>query len=182
MYIESVKLKNFRNYEEIEVKLKVNNQEFNRIKSIIKKGDTPILTCNLIDNYYIPTHRDFCNEWFRIRNENNKYILTYKKKIIDNCCEEYEVLIDNFNNFEIILKNLDFKMKGSIVKEREKIMYKDKYEFSFDNVSGIGTFVEVEVKKIDYDNITEIKELMKLLESLKIDLKSIENKRYFDYL
>ena len=92
------------------------------------------------------------------------------------------MLIDNFNNFEIILKNLDFKMKGSIVKEREKIMYKDKYEFSFDNVSGIGTFVEVEVKKIDYDNITEIKELMKLLESLKIDLKSIENKRYFDYL
>ena len=105
-----------------------------------------------------------------------------KKKIINNCCEEYEVLIDNSTNFETILKNLGFKMKGSIIKNREKIMYKDKYEFSFDNVQNIGSFVEVEVKKIEKDNITEIKELMKVLENLKIDLNSIENKRYFDYL
>lgn len=167
---------------EIEVKLKVSMQEFNRIKNIIKKDDSSISKCNITDYYYVPTYKEFNNEWLRIRNENNKYILTYKKKIINNCCEEFEVLINNFSNFETILKSLDFKMKGSIIKTREKIIYNDKYEFSFDNVENIGDFIEVEVKKIESDNVTEIKTLMKLLENLKIDLNSIESKRYFDYL
>ena len=70
-------LNNLNNLE-IEVKLKVSMQEFNRIKNIIKKDDSSIFKCNMIDHYYVPTYKEFNNEWFRIRNENNKYILTYK--------------------------------------------------------------------------------------------------------
>ena len=40
-----------------------------------------------------------------------------------------EVLIENVNSFETILKCLDFQNKGIITKTREKIMYNDKYEF-----------------------------------------------------
>lgn len=119
---------NYNNLEnlEIEVKIKSTKEEQERVKNIIKEQNDAVI-CHLIDNYYIPTYRDFNYEWLRIRNDNNKYILTYKKKVINNCCEEYEVLIDNFNNFETILKNLNFKIKGTITKIREKIMYKGKY-------------------------------------------------------
>ena len=46
----------------------------------------------------------------------------------------------------------------------------------------MGNFVEIEVKKIAKDNESEIKELIELLKSLKIDINLIESKRYFDYL
>ena len=167
---------------EIEVKLKVNISEFNRIKGIIKNQNSNITKIKQIDKYYIPKYRNFNYEWLRVRNEENKCILTYKKKIINNCCKEYEVLIDNVNSFETILKCLDFQNKGTITKTREKIMYNDKYEFSFDNVDNMGNFVEIEVKKIAKDNESEIKELIELLKSLKIDINLIESKRYFDYL
>ena len=55
---------------EIEVKLKVNISDFNRIITKIKQ----------IDKYYIPKYRNFNYEWLRVRNEENKCILTYKKK------------------------------------------------------------------------------------------------------
>lgn len=167
---------------EIEVKLKVNNSELSRIKKLIEKQNNVSIKCKDIDNYYIPTYRKFNYEWLRVRNEDNKYILTYKKKVINNCCEEYEVLIDNYNNFDIILNNLGFNKVGTIIKSRTKIMYKDKYEFAFDEVENVGTFVEIEVKKLEYDNETEIKELIKVLKELNIDLKQIDSKRYFDYL
>ena len=38
------------------------------------------------------------------------------------------------------------------------------------------------VIKIAKDNESEIKELIELLKSLKIDINLIESKRYFDYL
>ena len=89
---------------EIEVKLKVNISDFNRIKCIIKNQNSNITKIKQIDKYYIPKYRNFNYEWLRVRNEENKCILTYKKKIINNCCKEYEVLIDNVNSFETILK------------------------------------------------------------------------------
>ena len=167
---------------EIEVKLKVNISDFNRIKGIIKNQNSNITKIKQIDKYYIPKYRNFNYKQNRDRNEENKCILTYKKKKINNCCKEYEVLIDNVNSFETILKCLDFQNKGIITKTREKIMYNDKYEFSFDNVDNMGNFVEIEVKKIAKDNESEIKELIELLKSLKIDINLIESKRYFDYL
>ena len=148
----------------------------------LKNQNSNITKIKQIDKYYIPKYRNFNYEWLRVRNEENKCILTYKKKIINNCCKEYEVLIDNVNSFETILKCLDFQNKGIITKTREKIMYNDKYEFSFDNVDNMGNFVEIEVKKIAKDNESEIKELIELLKSLKIDINLIESKRYFDYL
>ena len=53
---------------------------------------------------------------------------------------------------------------------------------SFDNVKGIGYFVEI--KNIsDCDDIkTKIKEIYELLGELNIDIKYIDTKRYFDYL
>lgn len=65
---------------EIEVKLKVNISDFNRIKGIIKNQNSNITKIKQIDKYYIPKYRNFNYEWLRVRNEENKCILTYKKK------------------------------------------------------------------------------------------------------
>ena len=61
-------------------------------------------------------------------------------------------------------------------------MYKEKYEFSLDKVEGIGLFLEVEVKKIEYKKEEEIKKLFLLLEELNIDINKITTKKYNEYL
>lgn len=177
-------LDNYTNIEpfEIEVKLKVDCKEFNRILSTLNQKGMQTAEVNQIDSYYIPTYKHFDNEWLRLRNEDGKNIITYKKKIEDKCCEELESIFDNGEIFEKILFNLDFKKKGVITKKRIKILYDNKYEFSFDTVENIGLFIEIEVKKIETDRLEEIQKLMSLLNELKRDLKQIDEKRYFDYL
>lgn len=167
---------------EIELKVRLNNNEYNRLFNEISKLGTSIKKVNHIDTYYMPNYRDFNNEWLRIRKEDNKYILTYKKKVIDKCCEEYESLFDNYKNLEEILKHLGFTEKGKITKERTKILYRNKYEFAFDKVDNIGNFLEIEVKKIDSDKLKEIKELFNLLNEFDIDLNQIEQRRYSDLI
>lgn len=166
---------------EIEVKLKVDLNEYNRLFKLIANNREQIEVYQK-DIYYVPTFKNFDNEWLRIRKENNKYILTYKKKINDKCCNEYESLFDNFNNLESIINNLGFVRKGIVEKKRIKIMYQDKYEFSFDYIDNVGYFVEIEVKKFTASQQEEIVNLKELLNDLNVDLNLINSKRYFDYL
>lgn len=177
----SCNLTNINNLE-IEVKFKVEKDEYNRLLNDLKNNSKQICNVYQIDKYYVPKYKKFSNEWLRIRNEEEKHILTYKKKINENCCEELELLFDNCDNFEKILFNLEFELSGTVSKNRRKILYKDKYEFSFDNVENIGLFIEIEVKKIENDKMEEIKKLMNLLEEFSIDTTSIIEKRYYDYL
>lgn len=121
------------------------------------------------------------DKWLRIRSEGNKTILNLK---IDNdfkYCEEYEVSIDNEINLKQIFKYLNFKKIAVVNKTRNKYLYKDKYEFSFDNVDDLGTFVEIEVKKYDLTPLEEYNNLIKLLYELNIDINLIDNKRYPEY-
>ena len=84
------------------------------------------------------------------------------------------------NKAKILYKNITTYTNSNYAKFLN--FHNDKYEFSFDNVDNMGNFVEIEVKKIAKDNESEIKELIELLKSLKIDINLIESKRYFDYL
>ena len=63
---------NSDNIDEIEVKLKVDNKEYERIKNIIEKNSEFKGIYNQIDNYYKLANVD--QEWLRIRKENGKYI------------------------------------------------------------------------------------------------------------
>ena len=130
----------------------------------------------------IGVFKDFNDEWLRIRNENGKNILSYKKRLEDNYREEIETIIDNYNNLHLILTNLGFKIKGRVTKNRIKILYKDKYEFSFDDVKNIGLFIEIEVKKIEYSVIEEINNLYKILNDFSLSIDLIDSKKYYDYL
>ena len=167
---------------ELGIKLKVDNTEYSRILSIIKSKANHIGKFKHYDIYFVPSFRNFEEEWLRLRNENGKYILSYKNLIEKNLCKEYETIIDDANNFEKILTNLNFKKIGIIDKERDKYLYKDKYEFLFDNVKNIGLFIEIKINKAIDNYEEEYLELIKILNKLNIDLNLIEYKRYFDYL
>ena len=131
--------------------------------------------------YYEPTLRKFDNEYLRIRKENNKYILNYKRNSDKNLCEEIETIVDNAENMNLILEHLDMIKIAEINKTRQKYLYRQKYEFSFDTVENVGNFVEIEVKDLtSYEE--EYNALFELLNKYNIDIKNISNKRYLDYL
>ena len=167
------------NTGEIEIKLKVDDKEYNRILNIIRKKSINKSKVDQIDTYYtLKTN----NEWLRIRNENGKYIFNYKKKIDNSHYEKYDVLIDNYSNLDKILIALGIEKKGTINKERESYIYKDKYEFSFDNVDSIGMFIEIEVIDKSNDIDKDFYELLNIMNELKIDLNMIDRKKYIDYI
>lgn len=170
------------NINEIEIKLKVDEKEYIRILNIIKKHSVNKTNVNQIDTYYTLTDRTFDQEWLRIRNENGKYIFNYKKKIDNSHYEKYDVLFDNINNLNKILSALGVKKLGTINKERTTYIYKDKYEFSFDNVKDIGTFIEIELINKSENFEKDLSDLINILEELKIDLNMIERKKYIDYI
>lgn len=171
-----------KNTNEIEIKLKVDKEEYTRILDIIKKHSTNKGNVNQIDTYYTLIDKEFNQEWLRVRNENGKYIFNYKKKIDNSHYEKYDVLIDNVNNLNIILNALGVKSIGTINKNRMIYIYKDKYEFSFDTIEDIGMFIEIELINKSDDFERDFCDLLKVLEDLKIDLNIVERKKYVDYL
>lgn len=170
------------NTNEIEIKLKVDKEEYTRILDIIKKHSTNKGNVNQIDTYYTLIDKEFNKEWLRVRNENGKYIFNYKKKIDNSHYEKYDVLIDNVNNLNIILNALGVKSIGTINKNRMIYIYKDKYEFSFDTIEDIGMFIEIELINKSDNFEKDFCDLLKVLEDLKIDLNIVERKKYIDYL
>lgn len=170
------------NINEIEIKLKVNEKEYNRILKLIENQSTSKKEINQIDTYYNLIDRNFNQEWLRIRNENGKYIFNYKKKVDNSHYEKYDVLIDNINNLNKILSALGVKQLGTINKTRSSYLYKDKYEFSFDIVKDIGMFIEIELINKSENFEKDICDLLNIMSYLKIDLNMVDSKKYIDYI
>lgn len=167
------------NNNEIEIKLKVDKSEHERILNLVKNTAKYKNTVKQIDTYYSLKDK---NSWLRTRNENGKCIFNLKKKINNSHYEKYDALIDNLNNLNKILQELNVNELGTIVKERTTYVYKNKYEFSFDNVESIGLFIEIEVIN-QIDNFEkDTYNLLNLMKELKIDLNMIERRKYIDYL
>jgi adenylate cyclase class IV len=167
------------NINEIEIKLNVNEKEYNRILNLIRKNSINKSKVDQIDTYYALNTN---NEWLRIRNEDGKYIFNYKKKIDNSHYEKYDVLIDNVNNLNVILNAVGLKSIGIINKNRIIHIYKDKYEFSFDTIKDIGMFIEIELINKSDDFEKDFCGLLSVIEELEIDLNMVEPRKYVDYL
>ena len=167
---------------EIEIKLKVDNNEYKRLFNLLKDKSNNIKEVIEKDIYFKTPIKKEYKEVLRIRKENDLYILSYKKENTDKTRDEFETIIDNYDNLEKILLNLGLEKKGVIEKKRIKILYKNKYEFAFDEVKDIGKFIEIEVKNIEYSHIEEINRLMDIINEFKIDINLITDKKYNEYL
>lgn len=167
------------NNNEIEIKLKVDRSEYERILNLLKNTAKYKNTVKQIDTYFSLKNN---NSWLRTRNENGKCIFNLKKKINNSHYEKYDVIIDNLSNLNKILQELNVKELGTINKERITYAYKNKYEFSFDNVENMGLFIEIEIIYQNENYEKDTYDLLNLMKELKIDLNMIERRKYIDYL
>jgi len=162
---------------EVEVKVKVDNPE--EVKRKVSSQGKLIKAIRQVDDYYIPSHRDFFNqkpqpvEWLRIRTNPDKVIFEYDKSMNKKAdgeqeyAEEYETEISNPDEFRKILDFLDFKKVITVDKQREYWMCGD-IEIALDDIKGLGYFVEAEAKG-NFNSTIEAKgECINFLEKLGI--------------
>ena len=174
---------------EIEIKIKLSEKEYkslNEILEVIAKYDKVTVQK---DEYYTPEYRDFTREkypfeWLSVRERGGKNILNYKHYYPEGAekhewCDEFEVTLDSSEKMKKIFKRLNIKSFAMINKTRYTYIYKDKYEIALDKVKDLGYFVEIEVKKLEWDYKTERKEIYRIAEEeLGLDLSNIELRGY----
>jgi predicted adenylyl cyclase CyaB len=177
---------------EVEIKVKIDN--FKEIKEKVEKLGKLIKSIKQIDDYYIPSHRDFFArkphpvEWLRVRTNPDKVVLEYTRSINPEddgsygYAEEYETEISDDKELRKILNFLDFKKVVTIEKDREYWMC-DKIEIALDRVADLGYFIEAEAKGDFKDELEAKKECKDFLESLGLkDVESTQIKKGYPEL
>ncbi len=140
------------NNKEIELKFIIDEQTKKEIIFDLNKVSTA-KTSRMIDTYYVPYFREFeingeTMECVRIREENGKAILTYKKIHRESdpvYCDEFETEVLSAEQTEKILFAIGFEIQMKIDKTRDSYSAFG-FEFDFDSVKGLGEFLEVELK------------------------------------
>jgi len=167
---------------EVEIKIEIDN--FKEIKAKVVNCGKLIKSIKQVDDYFIPSHRDFFaqkphpTEWLRIRTNPDKVIFEYDKSINkkengeQECAEEYETEISDVEEFRKILNFLDFKKVVTVDKQREYWDCGD-LEIALDKIEGLGNFIEVEAKG-NFESTADAKTAcLRFLEELGI--KNAEN-------
>ena len=130
---------------EVEVKIKTPHAEMK--KDLIESGAVFLGTEEQKDTYFNSPWRDFAktDEALRIRLVNGKGEVTYKGKKIDTVSKtrtEYNSSVDADAMKEILLA-LGYFVSGEVNKRRESYRWGD-FTIGFDDVEGLGEFIEVE--------------------------------------
>lgn len=136
---------------EIEIKVKVDN--VTPLIALVEKEGHYEGEVNQIDEYFTPAHKNYVsafpiNEWLRLRNEDGKFSINYKKYHRDDdgkslYCDEFETQVGAIDKIEKIFGALGIKSLVKVEKSRRQWAYKD-YEIAIDSVAGLGEFVEIE--------------------------------------
>jgi len=167
---------------EVEIKVKIDN--FKEIKEKVSKIGSLVKSIKQIDDYYVPSHRDFFAnipepiEHLRIRTNPDKVVFEYTRTINLRAggdydyAEEYETEIFNVEEFKKTLEFLDFKKVVTIEKDREYWICEN-IEVALDEVKDLGYFIEAEAKGDFKDSFEAKKACIEFLESL--DIKDVEN-------
>ena len=160
---------------EIEIKVRVEN-----VKPLImlmeKEGKYEGETRQL-DEYFTPAHIDYLKQvpmkdWLRLRWEKDKASITYKSYHYDEegkttGCDELETNIESLDKMQKIFKVLGFRSLAKVDKVRRLWRYKD-YDIAIDEVSGLGSFVEIEFMLKSEDWKKTSSEMMGFLRSLNV--------------
>lgn len=165
----------------IEVEIKVKVEDAEKIKEkLLKKGNL-VKSIRQIDEYYVPSHRDFFAqkpfpvEWLRIRTNPDKTIFEYDKSVNKDekgeqeYAIEYETEVSHPEELRKILGFLDFEKRVVVDKQRE-VWNCGKIEVCIDSVKDLGLFIEAEAKG-EFESTAEAKSAcISFLEDLGVDL------------
>ncbi len=179
------------NNQEIELKFKLDKEEFLKIKEKISKIAKFVKSVDQKDEYISPSHRNFLApkypyEWLSIRERGNKTILNYKhfypeEVEVHTHCDELEFEAENAEQLKQLFSALNFKTNVVIEKQREVYNYNDEFEIALDTVKELGCFIEIEALK-HQETVEKTREkLFEFAKSLGIDI-SASDKRGYPYI
>jgi len=121
------------------------NYNEKKVKSLIKKMGGTLKNKKRImplTVYHHPNGKK--DSYIRIRDEGKYITLTSKKNLKKKFVTEYEVIIDSFEQGDLILKSLGCKKKYHIEKIRETWQISGCKEIVFDSYPGSDTYMEIE--------------------------------------
>ncbi len=174
---------------EIEIKIKIDEDTFSRVKEKLRKTAEFKKKSQQVDDYYMPKHRNFLEpkipyEWLRIGIRGGKTILNYKHYYINKeagtgtHCDEIEIEIQDVEQLRKLFAALNFRKLVTVDKEREIYMYGDGFEIALDRVRDLGCYVEIEAKK-DLGSVEETrKKLFELAGNLGVDASNLDKLGY----
>ena len=147
--------------KEIELKFLIDNKTKQNIIADLEKTAQKGKTKRQIDTYYIPNFAEFekdgeTMECLRIREQNEKSVLCYKKihrEANPIYCDEYETEISSKDQMEKVLFALGFEIQMVIDKERVSYRLGD-FHFDFDSVKNLGELMEVEIDSSANENVS----------------------------
>ncbi|MBW2982036.1 class IV adenylate cyclase [Candidatus Woesearchaeota archaeon] len=176
-----------KNEQEIELKFRLYEKEFSKIKEKISKIAKFVKNISHKDQYISPPHKDFLKpkypyEWLRIGERGGKTILNYKhfypeEVEVHTHCDELEFEGDA-EQLRKLFSALNFKTNIIIEKQRETYNYDDEFEIAFDKVKKLGHFIEIEALK-HAENVEKTREkLFEFAKFLGIDIENSDNRGY----
>ena len=167
----------------LEVEIKAPCEDFSETERFLEERGATFQEERLeVDEYYNHPARDFrhTDEALRIRTIGERALLTYKGPKLSSIAKsrlEHEVSLGDSLTTEKILLALGFVRAGTVEKRRRLFSLGD-VEICFDEVPGLGTFVEFEKKSSDREKSEE--ELIAL--ARECGLHAFENKSYLELL
>jgi len=146
--------------QDIEIEAKFEVLDINLLKLWLNKYAKRISKKRVIDIYFVSPHKNFLKykfpyEWLRLRDEGDKFTINYKHWYPENLqrtthCDEFETTIGSIESLKKIFTALGFKEIAIVDKYRQNFRIDD-MELSFDNVKGLGYFLEIEYKGEEID-------------------------------
>ncbi|MFC5034311.1 class IV adenylate cyclase [Streptomyces sp. SID13666] len=144
-------------YTEVEQKYRLAVPAHSVKDTLTRMEAKPGKASRQIDTYYNAPHRDFLapttiSEWLRVRVEDNTASLNFKRwhpieAEVKTHCDEYESAVTDPKAVTLLLDALDYKEIATVDKVREEWTTSDgDIAVAFDDVAGLGTFIEFEFK------------------------------------
>jgi adenylate cyclase class 2 len=173
--------------EEIEIRVIV--KDLGKIEEKLRKIAKFVKAKDQKDEYFVPSGNDYfaekkTKEYFRVRNEKGKSHINYSFCHFGNegklfKTDEYETGIEDPETISAILKKTGFILKVTVEKHRKIFEYKD-FEICLDEIKGLGSFVEIEAKKMLGSPEETRKKCYEMLNELSSDWEDSPNMGYPD--
>jgi|SRR3989344_3785702 len=169
---------------EVERKFRIDSNKKASLIRKLTKFSEKIATVHQVDTVFLRNSESF--EGFkrgdpvvRVRIENNKATLTYKRALNDQGdAVEHEMLIDPPGAGEEILKEVGFKLVTKISKERTNYKSGD-ISIAVDKVQSLGVFLEIETLCASEQELPSAQvKIMNKAKELGLNESDIEPKKY----
>lgn len=171
--------------KEIEIKLQLDECDYNRLLDVLKciaifQGEK-----HQIDVYYSPegeSFYDYGDRCLRVRTEGKESILSYKRIYDENTnkqfIEEYETHIESPEMMDCILKALKYRSEIIIDKYRVEYYIDTGFLIALDKVVNLGFFIEIENRNESDSLENRNQHLVEFVQQLRLDISRRNTEGY----